>query len=108
MMRFSQLSFPLFFHNQPKRAARSGAPVKAPWLLLIIAFFSVSAAAQTDSAITGDIKDTNGAVLVGVQVTAKQVDTGLTRTTTSQDEGRFVFPGLPVGTYELSGSFAGF
>jgi hypothetical protein len=77
-------------------------------LVCLVVIFASSAGAQTDSTITGDIKDSNGAVLVGVQVTAKQVDTGLTRTTTSEDEGRFVFPGLPVGLYELRAEFAGF
>jgi hypothetical protein len=94
-MRFSQLSFPVFCQ-------------RAAWLLLLSLFFASSAAAQTDSAITGDIKDTQGAVLIGVQVTAKRLDTGLTRTTTSEAEGRFVFPGLPVGVYELHGNLDGF
>lgn len=62
--------------------------------VLFSIIFAVSASAQTDRAITGDIKDTNGAVLVDVQMTAKRLDTGLTRTTTSQDEERFVFPGF--------------
>jgi len=102
MMRFSQPSFPVFYHTRLKTLAGSA------WLFVLLLCFASSAAAQTDSAITGNIKDTNGAVLIGVQMTAKHLDTGLTRTTTSQDEGRFVFPGLPVGVYELRGSFAGF
>ena len=51
--------------------------------------FAVPASGQTNSNITGDVKDSNGAALVGVTVTATQVDTGLTRTTTSEDEGSF-------------------
>ncbi len=47
-------------------------------------------------------------MLVGVSVTAKHLDTGLTRTTTSEAEGRFVFPSLPVGLYELGAEFTGF
>ena len=65
-------------------------------------------AAQTTSNITGEVKDTNSAFLVGVQITAKQLETGATRTTLSEAEGRFVFPGLPVGTYELSAEHQGF
>jgi hypothetical protein len=74
----------------------------------LISFFALSAAAQTTSTITGDTRDTSGALLVGVQVTAKHLDTGLTRTTTSADEGRFVFPGLPIGLYELRAESNGF
>jgi len=67
-----------------------------------------NASAQTSSTLTGDIKDTGGAALVGVQVTATSLDTGLTRSTTSEDEGRFAFPGLAVGAYEVRAQFAGF
>ena len=42
-----------------------------PVCLIFICAFGV--AAQTDSTITGYIKDSNGAVLVGVQVTAKHL-----------------------------------
>ncbi|MGI9165921.1 MAG: TonB-dependent receptor domain-containing protein [Pyrinomonadaceae bacterium] len=81
---------------------------KALLPILISFCLAISAAAQTDSTITGDIKDSNGAVLVGVQVTAKHLDTGLTRVTTSEKEGRFVFPGLPVGLYQLHAELTGF
>src|SRR5688572_12912682 len=77
-------------------------------IFCLICFLALNAAAQTNSTITGDIRDTNGAVLVGVKVTANHLDTGLMRTTTSEDEGRFVFPGMPVGLYELNAEFTGF
>ena len=69
---------------------------------------SINAFAQTSSTLTGDIKDANGAALIGVKVTARSLDTGLTRSTVSEDEGRFVFPGLAVGAYEIRAEFAGF
>jgi len=94
-MRFSQLSFP----------ARSR---RFFWIIGLVCFFALNTAAQTTSTITGDTRDTNGALVVGVQVTAKHLETGLTRTTTSADEGRFVFPGLPIGLYELQAQANGF
>jgi len=81
---------------------------RVTWIVGLICFLALNAVAQTSSTITGDIKDSNGAVLVGVKVTATHLDTGLTRTTTSEDGGRFVFPGMPVGVYELRSEFAGF
>ena len=69
---------------------------------------SIGAAAQTTSTITGDVRDTNSALLVGVSVTAKHLDTGVSRTTTSETQGRFVFPSMPVGTYELRAELNGF
>ena len=71
-------------------------------------FFAVGISAQTTSNITGDVRDVNSALLVGVHVTAKHVDTGVMRATTSGAEGRFVFPGLPVGVYELRAEFPNF
>ncbi len=78
------------------------------WLFFFILCFASNATAQTDSTITGDIKDSNGAALVGVQITARHLDTGLTRATTSEADGRFVFPGLPVGRYNLQAESNGF
>ena len=64
--------------------------------------------AQTSGTITGEVKDTNSALVVGVQITARQIETGVTRTTLSEAEGRFIFPGLPVGTYEIHTEHQGF
>ncbi|MDQ3255314.1 MAG: Plug and carboxypeptidase regulatory-like domain-containing protein, partial [Acidobacteriota bacterium] len=64
--------------------------------------------AQTTSTLTGDVKDNNGAVVVGVQVQATHLETGLTRTTTSDGEGRYVFPALAVGAYEIRATKEGF
>jgi hypothetical protein len=88
----------------------SRAPLYKKCVLLIslLLCFFVGAQAQTTSTLTGDVKDQQGAALVGVQLTALQIETGLTRTTVSTDEGRFVFPGMPVGAYELRAEHTGF
>lgn len=78
------------------------------WSASLLFILTLSVFAQTSSTITGGIKDSNGAVLVGVKVTATHLDTGLTRTTTSEAEGRFVFPSLPVGLYRLNAEASGF
>ncbi|HEX7330910.1 MAG TPA: TonB-dependent receptor [Pyrinomonadaceae bacterium] len=69
---------------------------------------TISLSAQTTSTITGDVRDTNSALLVGVRITATALETGVARTTSSGEEGRFVFPALPVGTYELRAEHNGF
>lgn len=74
----------------------------------VLCFASLSFAQQTDATVTGEIKDAQGAALVGVQVTARQLETGFTRTAMSDEEGRFVFPGMPVGTYEIRSTREGF
>lgn len=74
--------------------------------LLLTITFTVSA--QTTSTITGEVRDPNSGLLVGVRITATALETGVTRTTSSGAEGRFVFPALPVGTYELRATHNGF
>ncbi|HEX8492052.1 MAG TPA: TonB-dependent receptor [Pyrinomonadaceae bacterium] len=94
-MSFSQFSSPPFYG-------------KVALLISLLICLSTGALAQTSSTLTGDIKDTGGGALVGVKVTAHSLDTGFTRSTTSEDEGRFVFPGLPVGAYAIRADFTGF
>ncbi|MFN7948712.1 MAG: TonB-dependent receptor [Blastocatellia bacterium] len=62
---------------------------------------TASAFAQTTSTITGTVQDQNGAVIPGATVTARHLETNLTRTTVTDGEGRYVFPELRVGSYEI-------
>ena len=47
-------------------------------------------------------------MLPGVTVTATQTDTGLTRTSVSNDTGSFVLPNLPLGPYRVEAGLSGF
>jgi hypothetical protein len=80
-------------------------------LALAVSLFAALAAplrAQTTGTIAGSLTDASGGVLAGVSLTARHVDTGLTRTASSAADGRFVFTTLPVGPYEISALAAGF
>ena len=59
--------------------------------------FVPTAFAQTAGAITGAVQDASGAVLPGVIVTARNIDTGLLRSSTTGAEGRYGLPALPPG-----------
>src|SRR5215471_3088037 len=58
--------------------------------------------------ITGTIHDPSGAVLPGVEVKATQTETGINRTTISNETGTFVLPNLSTGPYRLEAALAGF
>src|SRR5438094_7833219 len=58
--------------------------------------------------ILGVVKDTSGALIPGVSITIKHVDSGLTRTVTSSETGNYVAPALPVGPYEVTAMIPGF
>jgi len=60
------------------------------------------------ASISGRVTDPSGGVVAGAQVTARQTDTNLTGETTTDGEGRFRFPYLKVGPYEITVRQAGF
>lgn len=68
-------------------------------LALLFAFPLAAAAQVTTATIVGSISDSSGAILPGAQVTARNVDTGLTRTVISGEDGAYRFEFLPVGNY---------
>jgi carboxypeptidase family protein len=70
-------------------------------LALLLAFPLAAAAQVTTATIVGAISDPSGAILPGAQVTARNVDTGLTRTVTSGEDGAYRLEFLPVGAYVL-------
>jgi hypothetical protein len=67
------------------------------------------AMAQTATGqITGAVKDANGAILARAKVRVNSALTGLTRETTTNEEGVYVFPLLPVGVYAVTVEHTGF
>src|SRR5204862_2388450 len=76
--------------------------------VLIILFSAVSIWAQATAQISGTVKDQTGAVLPGVEVTATQTDTGIARTTVTNETGSYVLPNLALGPYRLEAALAGF
>ncbi len=83
---------------------RKGALVCA---LLLTAVATV-AAQQTTGTIIGRVVDEQKAALPGALVTAKNVETGFTRTGTADGEGVYRLTALPVGTYDLTTELQGF
>ena len=77
-------------------------------VILSIFVLSATARAQTNSTLTGDVRDAAGAFIEGAQVRAKNLETGLVRDVVSDDEGRYIFPSLPVGEYEVRAEKSGF
>lgn len=70
---------------------------------------ATSLAAQVvTGAIVGQVRDQSGAVVRGAHVVATNQDTGITQDTTSDSDGLYSFHELPVGTYFIEISDAGF
>ena len=63
----------------------------------------------TTGAISGVVKDAQGAVIPGATVLAVHVPSGTTYEAVTQGDGRFVMPGMRVGgPYTVTASLAGF
>ncbi|MGB6691642.1 MAG: TonB-dependent receptor [Terracidiphilus sp.] len=85
----------------------------APHLAILLALTMVNsntlrAQSGTSSALTGTIGDATGAAIAGAQVKAADVNTGATRITRSNAEGRFVFAQVNPGTYRIAAQAEGF
>ena len=65
-------------------------------------------AQSATGSISGTVFDAAGAPLPEASVTAKHVKTGAVRSATTNANGAFVFPLVPVGAYEVSASLKGF
>src|SRR3569832_1368470 len=78
-------------------------------LLLVFGLSVVSSHAQIVGAtITGTVHDSSGAALSSATVTVKQTETGLIRTVTTDAEGRFFAPSVPIGPYTVTAEHDGF
>lgn len=80
-------------------------------IFLLLAAAVAPARAQSQAAnglVEGTVTDESGAVLPGVAVDIRNVDTGFARAVSTNDVGRYVIPLLPVGTYVLRVSLQGF
>lgn len=78
-------------------------------MLLWLALPGQAALAQvTTATIFGTVKDETGAILPGANITIKNLDTGITRTMVTDDEGRYRAPNLALGTYEVTAALTGF
>ena len=67
-----------------------------------------AARAQVSAAISGRVTDPAGATVSGAAVMAKNVETGETRSTVTDDAGRYWVPSLAVGEYEVHVTKQGF
>jgi Carboxypeptidase regulatory-like domain/TonB dependent receptor len=70
--------------------------------------FSSAYAQYTTASFGGNVVDPNNAILPDAQVVVRNVDTGFVQSVTTDQSGAFLFPRLPVGTYELRVEKTGF
>src|SRR6266849_5475640 len=72
-------------------------------LCVLVLRFTVRGAAQVNTAtLSGAVTDPQGLAVRGARVTVTSVTTGAERTILVDDDGRYIFIGLPPGQYRIS------
>src|SRR5271154_2758046 len=87
---------------------RNDAKHRLLLLPLFLVLVSVGAYAQQNSEISGTVTDNNGAVVPNAHMTLTATSTGVQLSTDTNSNGVYIFPGLNVGTYDLSATASGF
>jgi len=93
-----------------RRAAARTTLATATLAFCLIGVVGAASAQETinSASVSGRVTDPQGAVVPGAVVTARQIQTNVMAETTSDQEGRFRFPYLKVGPYEVSVHLDGF
>src|SRR5712692_5364580 len=95
----------------PMTSLSSGLPPPIVAVLSALALVLTTATvvrAQVGGSVSGTVKDSTGGVMPGVSVTATNVVVGNKFDTTTDGQGLFSFPKLPVGRYDLTFQIDGF
>src|SRR5258706_10205089 len=83
--------------------------MKVRIIVVFVLLAAVSLSAQTfRGTILGTVTDPSGAVVAGAKVTAKNVATGLARTTETGADGSYALPELQIGIYAGTVTLTGF
>lgn len=81
------------------------------YLLLVAAFvlsISITAFGQGTGTISGTVADEKQAAVVNATVTARNVETNISRTSQTDSDGRYRFENMPIGSYEITVENSGF
>ncbi|WP_321474986.1 TonB-dependent receptor [uncultured Paludibaculum sp.] len=81
-------------------------------LIVILGVLSLGAwstvAQEVSAGITGRVTDPSGLAIAGATVTARDTQRGTNWPTTTNEDGIYAFPRVPIGTYELKVEAKGF
>src|SRR5215831_7987944 len=61
-----------------------------------------------NATLSGTVSDPSGALIPGVEITAKQTETGVVSTSVTNESGTYLFGSLQPGPYQVSAALPGF
>lgn len=80
-------------------------------ILLLVCICNINVLAQSEAgsaAVEGVISAPDGKVIAGATVSVRNLETGYTRTLTTNERGQFIASVMPVGTYVVEAKARGF
>ncbi len=88
--------------------SRKPIAVFACLVLLTFGSVAIGQSQATTGLIQGTVFDPNGAVVSGASINVRNTETGFQRTVTTNSDGFFTAPLLPLGRYTVSATASGF
>ena len=84
--------------------------IRLLWFCPLVFLFCLPVAlfAQDTASITGTVTDSSGAAIPNAQVSIQSQEHGITRTTSTNEDGNYLISAVPPGTYQLSIAAKGF
>lgn len=91
-----------------KASAIAGKVIGFALVSLFSVVMTMAQAQATAADLVGTVVDPNGAVVAGASVTAKNLGTNISRSTTTTSDGSYTFIALAAGEYEVTAEAATF
>ena len=77
-------------------------PIRFLSAALLLLCLTAVAFAQTTGTLSGTVQDEKGGAVPGASVTARHVETNVSRSVQTDSEGRYRLTSMPVGHYEIT------
>src|ERR1700720_2750871 len=74
----------------------------------MLGFSSQVRGQAVNATLLGTVTDSSGAAAADVKMTITETNTGIGRTSQTNESGNYVFPDLPPGTYAITAELSGF
>src|SRR5689334_13410154 len=92
-----------------KRSSRRGTRLGVLPVALVLVCFALPVSAQVSNAVvTGIVTDEQRGILPGVTITVTNAESGVVRTTVTEEYGRYRLAGIPPGRYNVKAELPGF
>src|SRR5882757_4660380 len=75
---------------------------------ILLAFSGPAVGQAVNATLLGTVTDSSGAAVANAKVLVTETNTGIGRTSQTNDSGNYVFPDLPPGTYRVTAELSGF